>query len=123
MSLSPESRLLSGRLLAMKTAKSCVLCAAATVGGSGGAGLLCRQLGVSVSWDQVCADYLPFLFAGNAQKTRVVGSSARSDEGARTDDPTTPNRRKTDKKSAGVDLGFSDLRRCSTADQSRLRDF
>lgn len=52
---------------------------------------------------------------------------ARSDEGARTDSQpaganlqTTSKNAKNSTPSRG---GFSDLRRCSTADQSRLRDF
>lgn len=60
----------------------------------------------------------------------IVAASlpARSDEGARTDSlPATRAKGESVKNPDGFDLGFdlrfSDLRRCSTADQSRLRDF
>lgn len=49
---------------------------------------------------------------------------ARSDEGARTDSlPATETIPSPEGKPTGFDLGFSDLRRCSTADQSGLPDF
>lgn len=49
---------------------------------------------------------------------------ARSGEAARTDSlPATAAPQQTEEKTAAFDLGFSDLRRCSTADQSGLPDF
>lgn len=66
------------------------------------------------------------LFPVDLFTSKLVAASrtARSDEGARTDRlPATAAPQQTAKKSTGFDLGFSDLRRCSTADQSRLRDF
>lgn len=56
----------------------------------------------------------------------IVAASlpARSDAGARTDSlPATETPPQAERKTAGFDLGFSDLRRCSTADQSGLPDF
>lgn len=60
----------------------------------------------------------------HASKPVAASLPARSDEGARTDSlPATAASHQTAKKSTGFDLRFSDLRRCSTADQSGLPDF
>lgn len=57
-------------------------------------------------------------------KSVTASRTARSDEGARTDRlPVTAAPQQNEGKSAGFDLRFSDLRRCSTADQSGLPDF
>lgn len=66
------------------------------------------------------------LFPADLFTSKLVAASrtARSDEGARTDRlPATAAPQQTVKKSTGFDLRFSDLRRCSTADQSGLPDF
>lgn len=66
------------------------------------------------------------LFPVDLYTSKLVAASrtARSAEGARTDRlPATIAPQQTEGKKSGFDLGFSDLRRCSTADQSRLRDF
>jgi len=57
---------------------------------------------------------------------RPVAASlpARSDEGARTDSlPATSAAYQVEGKTNAFDFRFSDLRRCSTADQSGLPDF
>lgn len=64
------------------------------------------------AWSQVHASMpvaasLPALSAAGASRGRLAATAALQQTG---------------EKSTGFDLGFSDLRRCSTADQSRLRD-
>ncbi len=66
-----------------------------------------------------------FIDADGIARCRVAASlPARSAEGARTDSlPATAAPQQIEGKSTAFDLGFFDLRRCSTADQSGLPDF
>jgi hypothetical protein len=84
--------------------------------------LHCNQGDKAVAWGGSCPSYSPF---DKFSTSRVAASrTARSDEGARTDRlPATAAPQQTAEKSTGFDLGFSDLRRCSTADQSGVPDF
>lgn len=84
--------------------------------------LLCTQGDKAVAWGSSCPSYSPF---DKFSTSKVAASrTARSDAGASTERlPATAAAQQIEEKLTAFDLRFSDLRRCSTADQSRLRDF
>lgn len=65
------------------------------------------------------------LFPVDLYTAKLAGRlPARSEERASTDSrPATAAPQQSEGKRAAFDLGFSDLRRCSTADQSGVPDF
>lgn len=101
----------------------CIRCSHATViAGIRDSSLLCTQGDKAVAWGGSCPSYSPF---DKFSSSKVAASrTARSDAGASTERlPATAAAQQIKEKSTAFDLGFSDLRRCSTADQSGVPDF